>query len=53
MNNSSWIVAYLQFAEFSRFSIHSNFPKIDHSGSTAIIVFEQNKFSEKVTSNRE
>ena len=29
------------------------FTKIDHSGSAARIVLEQNKFSKKVTSNRD
>ena len=29
------------------------FPKIDHSGSAARIVLEQNKFSKNVISNRD
>ena len=32
---------------------HSNFPKVDHSGNVARIVLEQNKFSKKVSSNRD
>ena len=45
---------HIDVSERSKYKTNSRvFPKIDHSGSAATIVIEENKFSKTVTSNRD
>ena len=46
------MIAMLE-AMFKCSNVNRVFPKVDHSGNDARIVLEQNKFSKKITSNRD